>query len=394
MSIRTDVVVVGAGPSGCAAALHLARGGAEVVVVDKASRPRDKCCGEGIMPHGVEELRRLAVLDAVLAAGAISFDSIAYQAGSRRAVASFPDGQGLGLRRLSFDEVLLQATCSEPGVRCLLGTAMEGVEIVPGGVRLSTGAGRILARAVVGADGGPSLVRRQLGLDRRPRGPLRYGGRLHFRLGPGSALPRQVEVHFQPEAELYLTPVGADLVNVAVLCRRDVARSLRGDLPGGLRSMIEGCESLEQLLLGAEPASEALFCGPLRRKASAVVADNALLVGDAAGFLDPITGEGMSIGLVTARLASEVLLPGLASGELSARHLRSYATRRKAAVRDPLRLTRLVLWWAGQPALRDFVVENLARNPESFEKILGVVGGSHSLREAGLGTLRRVAFRY
>lgn len=125
-----------------------------------------------------------------------------------------------------------------------------------------------------------------------------------------------------------------------------------------------------------------------------MVSDRAVLVGDAAGFLDPITGEGISISLISARAAADVLAASLRTGRADADALRPYAEQRAAAIRDPLRLTELVMWWVRRPMLRSYVLENLARNPDVFQTMLGVIAGSTPMRELGWQDLRRLALRY
>ena len=158
--------------------------------------------------------------------------------------------------------------------------------------------------------------------------------------------------------------------------------------------MAASCAAIQQRVAEARVVSPALLCGPLRQEVVDVVSDRAVLVGDAAGFLDPITGEGISIGLISARVAADVLAASLRTGLVSADALRPYAEQRAAAIRDALRLTGLVLWWVRRPMLRRYVVENLARNPDLFQTMLGVIAGATSVREVGWRDLRRLALRY
>ncbi len=394
-SPHTDVIIVGAGPAGCALALHLARAGIRSLVLDRATFPRDKVCGEGIMPHGVVELDRLGLVEPILELGGRWFRGISYCSGRRSAFGSFPKvggfSAGLGLRRLHLDPLFHELLRAEPLVTLRTAVTVREIEIGPADVCVTTSAGLASGRLLVGADGLHSLVRHRLGLQLPPSGRLRYGARVHVKLTGDE--PEQVEVHLGRSQEFYVTPVGPGVINIALLCGKNETRQISGDLKEWLSRAIATCEPLAALTAGGEWVSEPLMTGPLRQGTADVVADRAVLIGDAAGFLDPITGEGLSLGLLSARLAAEVITPCLSADQLTATSLRPYADRRAQAIRDALRLTELVLWWVRQPLLGPYVVENLRRNPEVFTAILGVIAGDTSLQKIPWKHIRRLALR-
>lgn len=384
--LDAEVVVVGGGPGGSAVALGLARRGHHVVLLDRADFPRDKVCGEGLMPYGVAELGRLGL---ALDIGARPFHGIGYHVRGASAVGRFPDGRtGLGVRRHRLDDALARA-CADAGVDRRHRAAVRAVGGRPGAMWVDAGT-RIHARAIVGADGMHSAVRRSLGLQRPPRGRPRYGLRGHFALRDGAPELDVVEVHAGDGLELYLTPVGPGELNVAVLLERDAARGLKGDLQAGLLRLVHAHPSVSARLSGASLLGAPALCGPLRQEATDVVGDGALLVGDAAGFLDGITGEGMSLTLLSARLAVDALHDGLTAGRVDAAALRPYAVRRARAARDLTWLTEIVLSGIRHRRLAARVVRGLARHPDVFARVLGVSAGTGTLADVGLVGLLRV----
>jgi menaquinone-9 beta-reductase len=190
--IETDVVVVGAGPSGATTALLLARRGHAVVLVDRARFPRDKACGEGVMPPGVAALRRMGLEERVRATGARSLDGVTYH--HRRSGVEIhlpfpapPDGgppAGLGVRRTTFDAVLVDAVREEPRAVVREGERVTGIvpDAADAVAGVTTTSGEIRARVVIGADGLHSQMRAWAGLRAGPRGPMRYGLAGHWQV--------------------------------------------------------------------------------------------------------------------------------------------------------------------------------------------------------------------
>ncbi|MER5421999.1 NAD(P)/FAD-dependent oxidoreductase [Streptosporangium roseum] len=271
-----DVLVAGGGPAGLATAIHAALAGMEAVVVEPRPTPVDKACGEGLMPSGVAALRSLGV-----PVEGRPLRGIRYLDGRRRVDAAFRDGRGLGVRRTALHAALARRA------------AELGVEVVPGkveGVRQGgdgVEAAGLRARWLVAADGLHSPLRALLGLELPDRRPRRYGLRRHYRVAPWTDF---VEVHWAAEGEAYVTPVGDDLVGVAVLSsRRRGYREHLADFPD-LLARLKG-----------PAATPVRGAGPLRQRVRARVAGRVLLVGDAAGYTDALTGEGVSLALLSAQ---------------------------------------------------------------------------------------------
>ncbi|TLS45028.1 NAD(P)/FAD-dependent oxidoreductase [Streptomyces montanus] len=297
-----DLLVAGGGPAGLATAIHAARAGMEAVVIEPRPGPVDKACGEGVMPRGVRSLRALGVEPTGRA-----LRGIRYVDGPHQAQADFRDGTGLGVRRTVLHAALARRA-AELGVRVLPGKVGD-VRQAPDAV---TAAG-LTARWLVAADGLHSPVRRALGLDLRDRRPRRYGLRRHYRVPPWSDF---VEVYWSRCGEAYVTPVADDLVGVAVL---STARCAYG-------THLDRFPDLASRLRGGTPVNLVRGAGPLRQRVRGRVAGRVLLVGDAAGYIDALTGEGIALALASAEVAVRCLRTGRAQGyerawrRLSRRH--------------------------------------------------------------------------
>lgn len=329
-----DVLVAGGGPAGLAAAIHAARAGLEAVVVEPRGGPVDKACGEGVMPGGVAALRALGV-----EVTGRELRGIRYVDGVTRAEAPFrgPGPGGLGIRRTTLHSALH---------RRALGLGVRMVRGKVGEVRQDAGsvtAAGITARWLIAADGLHSPVRRGLGLELSGRPYGRYGLRRHYRVEPWTDF---VEVHWSRHGEAYVTPVGDDLVGVAVLSR--VRRGFDGHLADFPALAAK---------LGGPAATDVRGAGPLRQRVRRRVAGRVLLVGDAAGYLDALTGEGIALGLATAGAAVRALTAGR-----PAEYERSWTllTRRHRL------LTGALLAVSRRPRTARLIVPAAARMPYAF----------------------------
>jgi flavin-dependent dehydrogenase len=269
-----DLLVVGGGPGGLAAALHARRQGLSVIVAEPRETPVDKACGEGLMPGGLAELESLGVDPPGL-----PFRGIAYLSDNRRAEARFRANPGRGVRRTTL-HAEFAARAKEHDTEWI-SARVGGVDQDADGV---TAAG-VRARWLVAADGLHSTVRSAVGIGAAAGTPRRYGVRWHFSVPAWSEF---VEVHWSPWGEAYVTPLEPDLVGVAILSR------LRPDLAWFPR--------LAQRLQDAD-RGRPRGCGPLRQVVSRRVAGRVLLVGDAAGYEDALTGEGVSLAVKQAGAA-------------------------------------------------------------------------------------------
>jgi flavin-dependent dehydrogenase len=394
MTAVTDVLIAGAGPAGCATAIICARRGLEVLLLDRARFPRDKACGEGLLPAGVGALARLGLL-ATVRRSAVPIDGVGFSIDDDDdddgdavvAEAAFPDevppAYGLGVRRREFDRTLLDAARAQPTVTVLEGTSAHSPLVADGQVvGLRTDVGPIRARAVVIADGLRSRLRTELGLWRQP--PVgeaeRMGLRVHLRV-PELPFGPRVRVLVGPELEHYLTPVGRDQLQVAVLGPR-AAFAAAGLSATTFVDRLRAHRRLGPIVAAGEPLDRPLGAGPLRQRVRRVVTDGALLVGDAAGYVDAITGEGIGAALRQGIAAADTLATALAGsprraqGSVSAAALDSYARAHAAIVRDGDRLTEVVLLLVRRRWLARRALTALARRPRLLQQLLRVHAGA------------------
>ena len=281
-----DLLVVGAGPAGLATAIFAAAAGLEVTVIESRDGPIDKACGEGLMPGAVRTLTQIGV--PLLG---MPFHGIRYLDDRRCATAFFRGGSGIGVRRTTLQQAMADRA-EQLGVRLVRSTVTEVRQDEHG-----VSAGGLRGRYLAAADGLHSPIRRMLGLDRPATGAPRWGLRRHFRVEPWTRL---VEVHWGPESEAYVTPVAPDEVGVAILSptRMPWAEQLR-IFPG-----------LAARLRQAEATGPVRGAGPLRQRATRSVAGRVMLVGDAAGYVDALTGEGIAVSLACARSLVDALVAG------------------------------------------------------------------------------------
>jgi flavin-dependent dehydrogenase len=223
--------------------------------------------------------------------------------------------------------------------------SVHGIRQTSTAVRVDVGGATHVASYLAAADGLHSPIRQELGLDRPARRHRRYGLRRHFTVEPWS---EHVEVHWSRYAEMYVTPVAADTVGVAILTSR------RGRTYG---EWMQQFPLVAQRLQGAEPASRVLGAGPLRQRAKRVSERRVLLVGDAAGYVDALTGEGLAVGLAGAQALVDALVAGRPEG---------YADAWSELTRTSRVLTETLLRATRVPILRQALVPSARALPWVF----------------------------
>lgn len=348
-------MVVGGGPVGLAAALRAAASGLDVVVleprgVDPAA-PVDKACGEGLLPGALAAVRDLGVDPPGAPLTGITYSAVGAAGRTWRAEHDFAAGPGRGVRRTAL-HAALAARVLEVGVPVrrsrVLDLAQDGAR-----VQLVTDDGPVRGRWVLGCDGLHSTVRRAAGLEApAARSVARFGVRRHAAVEPWTS---HVEVHWGRDVEGYATPVGAGEVGVAVLGPRGTT------FEAGLAQLPDLAARLE----GAGWTTTARGAGPLLQRARAVAGGRVLLAGDAAGYVDALTGEGLRVGLAAAEAAVGALTTGRPRW-VAAAYERSWRRETRS-----FRLVTAALLAASRPApLRGALVPLAAAAPPVFGAVV------------------------
>jgi len=354
---RTEVLVAGGGPAGLAAAIAARQAGFEVAVVDCAQPPIDKACGEGIMPDGLAALSALGI--DVDERHAAPFRGIRFINGPREVEASFPCGVGYGIRRTLLHRWLVDRA-AECGVSLHWGRRITGLS--PEGLLVERDV--VSSRWLICADGQNSKLRKLSGLDPARSPHCRFGFRRHYRVAPWSEF---VEVYWSDLGQMYVTPVAEDQVCIALITSRN---GLRFD--AALLSFPQLASRLRQATilgttLGATTAS---------RRLRNVQTGSIALIGEAAGSVDAITGEGLSIAFQQAI----ALADAMRAGDLSA-----YDAAHARVTRMPRRMAALMLLMDNRRWLRDRAFRALTVDPGFFERMLAMHTGTIAPVEFGLG---------
>jgi len=405
-----DAIVIGAGPAGAVAAALMARRGLDVVLVDKARFPRDKVCGDFIGPHAVRELRELGFGSALEPGNRIAAGNV-FVEGKSVLESALPTGDqlppyGCVIPREAFDERLFRAACAAGATaleaHTFVAYSNEGATVAVTLRAANDGERTIRGRAVVGADGSASLVALQMRGRPQPKGDRLIALRAYY--DGVEMAPDSVDVHFHARTfpgYFWTFPTGAGRANVGF-----------GIVPQTVGAPKQHLRELMQGLMDADPAVRARLAGagivkkmvgwPLSTYNGrlAVAGDRVLLVGDAAGFIDPINGEGIHYAIASGRWAAEAICAALEGRPESLRAtLAEYAKRVRREIGRDLDLNRFLVAVASNRALNSAWIallrawcERAARDPEYLRVAAGVVAGivpSSRLFEAAT---RRVSF--
>lgn len=364
-----DVLIVGGGPAGSALAVQLGRRGLTVDLLDQSHFPREKACGEGILPPGVEVLKSMGFADSL---SGQTLSGVRYHVGDRTVRASFglnldnSERYGLGLRRRDLDCVLWNAAASTPGVTVHPGTTVERA-LVENGRAVGVFAQGIERRArwIVGADGASSALRRALNLERIEE-PRRVGIRAHFcDVTPEDGV-QDIQVFLRPDYELYLTPLPDRQLLVAALARQDRANKIRQnfwlwcDKEPLLRAWLSGARQISPLI-GRSALRRVLAPGTLPRCLT--------FIGDAAASSDPITAGGISLALKDAQLLAETLPEMIRGSRLAGRR---FARAQDAGLRTHRWLGGGLLALSEKPRAAEQACRLLSSFPGAMNALVGM----------------------
>lgn len=374
-----DVLIAGAGPAGSALAAALARAGASVLLVEAGAHPRAKACAEYASPRITEELARLGVPQDWTDA-AVPLHGMDLHAGGRSVPIRYADTGGArrawGVDRRTFDARLADhATRSGAVLRersRLTGLLVDGGRVRGATLRdLGTGADEtVTAGWTIGADGSRSKVSRLLGVDRPVRFPRRLGLVAHYAGVEG--LADHGEMHVGRGYYVGLAPTPGGELNVGMaLPMRDGGRSARERFDAA----IAGIPAVARRLAESERLTPIRGAAPIGHRVSRPAGDGWLLIGDAAGFVDPFTGEGIHRALRSARAAAVAILSG---GDVAA----TYRNERQRAFAAKTALSWLVQGFLAAPPLLEHAVARLSTRPRAALRLGSALGDCRPATDA------------
>ena len=386
--MRYDVAIVGAGPAGAASAIHLARGGQRVVVVDRSTFPRDKPCAEYLSPAAEPLLRQLGIDDLLEAARPNRLRGFRIFAPNGRtfqgdfAAIRGPDGQslfetGLVMPRTKLDAAIV-AGARRAGAEVHEGWRLGQIERIADGYRLHPVGTHepIEARLLVAADGLHSTIARRLGLHVASR-MRKIALVAHIRGITG--LAEYGEMHVAQRRYVGIAPMESpdqgDLCNVAMVV--DEARDgphLAGKPGAFLLAALATFPALRGRIEQLTVERRTLTISRLSVKARRLSDDHLLLVGDATGYYDPFTGEGIYRALQGAQLMAQVALPALAHNDLSATNLGIYDQHHRQIFRGKRLIEQIIQLAVQTPPLMDQVARVLGRHKGMADTMIAVTG--------------------
>jgi geranylgeranyl reductase family protein len=383
-----DVAVVGAGPAGSTAAALFAQRGYHVVLLDRAHFPRAKACAEYMSPGVREVMRRLGLEGALARACPVPGMEIVSPRGARLRVQYETDGRrryAATLPRQALDLLLLEHAAAA-GAHVIEGVVARMPLVEDGAVRGVFGRLQhrdlpVRARLTVVADGSRSVLARALNLSTAPRWPVRLGLVAHY-AGPAPLRDGFGEMHVAHSGYCGVAPLPDGLLNVALVVRADALRTSPYAATQFMEQWIASQARLRRLLEGCERVTPVRGVGPIGSRTSRVQAPGALLVGDAAGFFDPFTGEGIYRALRSAELAAQFGSAALAQADISrGESLAGYDAAWRQTFRWKEAVTALVQLFVQYPRLMDYALPRLRERNVPSHTLSAVLGDLADARQ-------------
>jgi flavin-dependent dehydrogenase len=366
VSTRSEVIVVGAGPAGIAAAIAAQSQGLRATVLDARTPPIDKPCGEGILPHGVAALRALGVC--LPPESSFSFRGIRFVDEKHSASAEFADASGFSMRRAKLHQLLVDHAVGV-GVEFRWGARVTQID----NEAVTASKERLPYRWLIGADGQNSLVRKWAGLDARTARKKRFGFCSHFQLQPWSDF---AEVHWTRGCQMFITPMKGREVGVAVLSRDPTLR---------LERALPIFPALEEKLRGVAQTTRESGDATTLRILPAITRGRIALIGDASGTVDAVTGHGLSLSFQQAISLGEAMRRGEPS------HYQR-AHRKIAAV--PVAMSRLMLLMERNSWIRRRTIRLFEKTPNLFSRMMAIHTEAVPLSSVGMAELAGFGWKF
>jgi menaquinone-9 beta-reductase len=383
--VNADVLIVGGGPAGSSLAVALARQGVDVLLVDRARFPRPKPCAEYLSPEASRVLAAMGALERVERSGAAALAGVRVRAPNGLVIAGdfvAPHGfraysdRGLSVRREVLDEIMFDCARAA-GARVVEGSRItdlirdaSGGRVV-GARSLGEHTGEIRARFTIAADGLRSVVARRLGLAKATRWPRRLALVTHY------AGVRDVgehgEMHVERDGYVGIADVGHGATTVALVVPASRAKEISRDRDF-LGAWLRARPHLADRFAAADRVSPVVVTGPFGAYSRRAWSPGAALVGDAADFFDPFTGEGIYAALRGGELLADALVAGLCASDGGARALRDYDRARRREFGGKWIVERVIGAVVASPALINRAAKRLSARKDLADLLIGVTG--------------------
>ena len=359
-----DVLVIGGGPAGLAAAIAARSRGLNVTVIDSAVPPIDKPCGEGLMPDGLAALDDLGVT--IPSEESHRFRGIRFVSSEFSVDANFPAGHAVGVRRTVLHRHMIERA-DQAGVELRWGKAVCGLHRDGASISGAWIDGELVrARWMIGADGLNSRVRAWTGLGDARYQRRRFAFRRHYRAAPWSDC---MEIHWGARSQLYITPIAREEVCLVVISRDPKLR---------IDEALDDFPAVARRLRGAEETSSERGALSPTYRVRRVCGGRVALIGDASGAVDAITGDGLCLAFRQAERLAQCLVSG---------SLQGYAAAHRALARRPALMGELMLTLERPAWLRRRVMRVFAAQPEMFARLLAAHVGAATTRELAVSGL-------
>lgn len=380
--LNFDILIIGAGPSGCMCALQLAESGLSVVLTDKAKFPREKVCGDGI---GNDVLKQFARLNSGIAERFMklgkgvkshgflvsSYNSMILELDLAKKNDDHP--AGFVMERRDFDEFMLKEVKNTGNITILENTLIERLEKKDDEVIAYSGDIAIHAKMLVGADGAYSLTARTF-LDRKPDLRNYYACvRTYFDNVQGLSSRNFIEFHFVKDilpGYFWIFPLGGKRANVGFGVIASDAKKRNLKLKEIFRDIIDKHPYLSERFQDSIQTDSLKSYGlPAASLTNSMSGDRFILTGDAAVLADPFTGEGIGNAIRSGRFAAEHLIEVFNVQNFSPEMNKKYELRLKNALQNEVKRGKLVLRLLRHPKLVDFIASR-AKGNQSLKKLL------------------------
>jgi menaquinone-9 beta-reductase len=366
VTTHREVIVIGAGPAGIAAAIAANRLGLAATVLDSRMPPIDKPCGEGILPQGVAALRALGV--SLPPESGFPFRGIQFIDQKHSARADFAGATGFSVRRTKLHQLLIDQAI-RAGVEFHWGTRVSQFSEET----VTTPRGNFSYRWLVGADGQNSQVRKWAGLEPQAVPRKRFGFCSHFQAEPWSDV---AQVHWARGCQIFITPMTGQEVGVAVIS---------GDSTMRLEKALQRFPSLAQKLRGAVATTREMGDATSLRILPAVTRGRVALVGDASGSVDAVTGHGLSLSFRQSIPLAEAL---------KRNDLEHYQRAHKTISAVPIAMTRLMLLMGGSSWIRNRTIRLFQKTPGLFASLLEIHTEARPLSSVGMAELAGLGWKF